>query len=73
LRRSDDAGQVVETRVPTVRAHWDEFYRNIAEHLSQRAPLTVSAEAAREVVRVLEAAVQSYREHSVMEGPWGDR
>ena len=50
------AAQVVEDRVPTVRAHWDEYYRNIAEHLAGRAPLAVTAEQAREVVRVLEAA-----------------
>ena len=38
-----------------------------------RAPLAVTAEQAREVVRVLEAAIQSAREHRVIEGPWGDR
>src|SRR5262249_52825625 len=73
LRRSGDSGQVVESRVPTVRAHWDEYYRNIAEHLGGHAELAVTAEDAREVVRVLEAAARSSREHSVIEGLWGDR
>jgi scyllo-inositol 2-dehydrogenase (NADP+) len=73
LRRSGDSGQVVESRVPTVRAHWDGYYRNIAEHLGGHAELAVTAEDAREVVRVLEAAVRSAREHSVLEGRWGDR
>jgi scyllo-inositol 2-dehydrogenase (NADP+) len=71
LRRSDESGQVVESRVPTVRAHWDEYYRNIAEHVAGRAPLAVTAEQAREVVRVLEAAILSSREHAVIPGPWG--
>ncbi len=34
-------------------------------------PLAVTAEQAREVVRVLEAAVISSRDHAVIEGPWG--
>jgi scyllo-inositol 2-dehydrogenase (NADP+) len=71
LRRSDKDGNVVESRVPTVRAHWDGYYRNIAEHLLGRAPLEVTAEQAREVVRVLESAVRSSREHAVVPGPWG--
>ncbi len=66
-----EGGEVVESRVPTVRAHWDAFYRNIAEHLAGRAPLAVTAEQAREVVRVLEAAGASSREHTLIEGPWG--
>jgi scyllo-inositol 2-dehydrogenase (NADP+) len=70
LRRSGD-GQIVETRVPTIRAHWDAYYRNIAEHLAGSAPLAVTAEQAREVVRVLEAAVVASREHTVIAGHWG--
>jgi scyllo-inositol 2-dehydrogenase (NADP+) len=71
LRRQSADCEVVESRFPTVRGHWDSYYRNIAEHLSGRAPLAVTAEEAREVVRVLEAAVLSARSHRVVEGPWG--
>jgi scyllo-inositol 2-dehydrogenase (NADP+) len=71
LRRAGHSGQVEESRVPTVRAHWDEYYRNVAEHLAGRAPLAVTAEQAREVVRVLEAATRSAREHRLIAGPWG--
>jgi scyllo-inositol 2-dehydrogenase (NADP+) len=71
LRRGGDGGEVVESRVATVRAHWDGYYHNIAEHLGGRAPLAVTAEEAREVVRVLEAASLSSREHRLIEGPWG--
>jgi scyllo-inositol 2-dehydrogenase (NADP+) len=73
LRRSGESGALVESRVVTARAHWDEYYRNIADHLCGRAPLAVTAEEARDVVRVLEAATRSSREHRVIEGPWGGR
>jgi scyllo-inositol 2-dehydrogenase (NADP+) len=64
-------GGVTETLVPTVRGHWDAYYANIAQTLEGRAPLAVTAEQAREVVRVLEAATQSAAEHREIDGPWG--
>jgi scyllo-inositol 2-dehydrogenase (NADP+) len=72
LRRSGDSGESAESRFPTVRAHWDAYYHNIANHLSGNAPLAVTAEQAREVVRVLEAATRSAHEHRVVSGPWGE-
>jgi scyllo-inositol 2-dehydrogenase (NADP+) len=72
LRYADESGAVVEERVATIRAHWDAYYRNIADHLGGRAPLAVSPLEAREVVRVLEAAERSSREHRAIEGQWGD-
>jgi scyllo-inositol 2-dehydrogenase (NADP+) len=71
LYKAGDNGAVVLSRFPTVRGHWDGYYRNIVEHLSAGAPLAVTAEEGREVVRVLEAAVQSLSSHAVVEGPWG--
>jgi scyllo-inositol 2-dehydrogenase (NADP+) len=71
LGRSLGAGEVVESRVPSIRAHWDSYYANIAAHLVHHEPLAVTAEQAREVVRVLEAATRSSREHVLVEGPWG--
>ena len=58
------AGRTLEIRFPTIRGHWDAYYRNIAEHLEGRSPLAVTAEQAREVVRLLEAATRSTREHA---------
>jgi scyllo-inositol 2-dehydrogenase (NADP+) len=72
LRRSSESGEVVERRVPTIQGHWDSYYRNIAEHLHSAVPLAVTAEEACEVVRVLEAANQSIREHRFIEGRWGN-
>jgi scyllo-inositol 2-dehydrogenase (NADP+) len=71
LRRATGDGEVIESRVTTVRGHWDSFYRNIADATGGRAPLAVTAEDGREVVRLLEAAIQSSREHTTIEGPWG--
>jgi scyllo-inositol 2-dehydrogenase (NADP+) len=59
------------TRLETIRGHWDSYYSNIADHLLGRAPLTVSAEDGREVVRVLDAANQSIQAHRTIEGTWG--
>lgn len=71
LRTADPSGEVVETRIPSVRGHWDRYYANIAGHLLHGEPLAVTAEEAREVVRVLEAAVRSVRDHTMVEGTWG--
>jgi len=62
----------VETVIPSVRGHWDGYYANIVEALGGRAPLAVTAEQAREVVRVLEVATRAATEHRVIEGPWGE-
>src|SRR5262249_59402249 len=43
LRRSGEGGQLVESRVSTVRAHWDGYYQNIAEHPAGPAPPAVPA------------------------------
>jgi scyllo-inositol 2-dehydrogenase (NADP+) len=71
LRVASDSGAIVESRIPSLRAHWDRYYSNIANHLLHNEPLAVTAEQAREVVRVLEAAVRSSRDHVFIEGPWG--
>jgi scyllo-inositol 2-dehydrogenase (NADP+) len=57
--------------VETVRGHWDAYYANIASHLLRGAPLAVTAEQGREVVRVLDAAVQSAATHEIVDGAWG--
>jgi scyllo-inositol 2-dehydrogenase (NADP+) len=70
LRTSGTApGQVVESHLPTVHASWDAFYANIADHLLDGVPLAVTAEQAREVVRILAAAVTSSDEHRTISAP----
>jgi scyllo-inositol 2-dehydrogenase (NADP+) len=74
LRRGVDnnGGGAADSLLETVRGSWDAYYANIADHLDGRAPLAVTAEQAREVVRVLDAAVQSAEQHITIEGPWGE-
>ena len=71
LLRTESDGAVIENSVATVRGSWDSFYANIVDHLNGRAPLAVTAEEAREVVRVLDAAILSSAEHATVVGPWG--
>jgi scyllo-inositol 2-dehydrogenase (NADP+) len=67
LRRAEADGSVSERVVPTVRGHWDSYYGNIAQAIHGRQELAVTAEDAREVVRVLDAAVRSAGEHRVID------
>jgi scyllo-inositol 2-dehydrogenase (NADP+) len=62
---------IVQRRVPPVRAHWDGYYANIAAHLKHGEPLAVTAEQGRDVVAILEAAVESSREGRTVGGLWG--
>jgi len=70
--RREVEGAVVEQPFPTIQSHWDGYYANVAAHLNGRAPLAVTAEQGREVVRVLDAAAVSSAEHRSVTGPWGE-
>jgi scyllo-inositol 2-dehydrogenase (NADP+) len=66
-----NASVTVQRRIPPVRAHWDGYYANIAAHLMHGEPLAVTAEQGRDVVAVLDAAVESSREGRAVDGSWG--
>ncbi|HEV8637020.1 MAG TPA: Gfo/Idh/MocA family oxidoreductase [Chloroflexota bacterium] len=53
------AGQPAEVRLESVRGSWTGYYANVSAHLNEGAPLEVTAEQAREVIAVLDAAVRS--------------
>jgi len=53
--------------ISTCRSSWDTYYANIADHLLRQTPLAVTAEQAREVVYLLELALESARTHQVIE------
>src|SRR5262249_40888351 len=72
LRGVGSNRETIETCVTPIRGHWDGYYQNIAERLQGVAPLAVTAEQARDVVRVLEGAVESAREGRIVQGPWGE-
>ncbi len=69
--RTERDGNDVDSPLQILRSSWDAYYENIAAHLNGEAPLAVTAEDGREVVRVLEAAVRSDQQHQTIEGPWG--
>ncbi len=71
LRRGPDSNRLADTSVETVRGSWDAYYGNVAEHLLHGRDLAVTAEQARDVVRVLDAALRSIETGAPVEGPWG--
>jgi len=52
-------GRREERSVPTAKSRWDAYYYNVADHLLSGEPLAVTAESARRVIAVLEAATRS--------------
>lgn len=64
-------GTTVKEEIAGVQGSWDSYYTNIADHLLAGAPLSVTAEQAREVVRVLAAASGSAENGESVAGPWG--
>lgn len=64
-------GLQTELRLVTLRGNWKAYYANIAEALLDGAPLAVTAEEARRVVGVLEAAQRSCATGEVVRFPDG--
>ena len=71
LRGAATEGDSDELIVETQKGSWDSYYANVAQHLAGHEPLAVTAEQARDVVRVLDAAGRSATEHVTVQGPWG--
>lgn len=67
-----EPGQVIESRIETTRSSWDAYYANIADHLLDGAPLAVTAEQARIVVRILAAATLSSEQRRMIAAPTPD-
>lgn len=55
-------GQPAELVLDSVKGSWTGYYENVSDHLNDGSPLAVTAEQAREVVRILDAAVRSASE-----------
>ena len=53
------AGLPAEIVIASARGSWTGYYANVSAHLNEGAPLAVTAEQAREVIRILDAAVRS--------------
>jgi scyllo-inositol 2-dehydrogenase (NADP+) len=59
--RTTALGVTGETVVETVRGDWTGYYRNIADHLVEGAPLAVTAEQVRRQIAVFDATLESIR------------
>ncbi|HEY3083418.1 MAG TPA: Gfo/Idh/MocA family oxidoreductase [Chloroflexota bacterium] len=60
------AGQPAEITLESVRGSWTGYYANLSAHLNEGTPLEVTAGQAREVIAILDAAVRSSRDGSVV-------
>ncbi len=56
-----------EIKVPFGKDTWQDFYKNVSEHLNSGRELVVKAEEARRVVAVMETAERSWKNGSTME------
>jgi scyllo-inositol 2-dehydrogenase (NADP+) len=52
----------VEKQVPTVNGNYLEYYRNIYSSIRDNAPLAVTAEEAKDVIRLIEACYESHQQ-----------
>jgi predicted dehydrogenase len=55
----DAEGLAAEAEVRYKPSDWDAYYRNVADHLLNGAPLEITPESARRVIAVMEAAEKS--------------
>jgi len=55
-------GQDVITQVESERGNYPAFYQNVYDAITRRQPLAIRPEEAREVIRIIELAEQSWRE-----------
>lgn len=61
------AGLPAELVVDSTKGSWAGYYANVSAHLNEGAPLAVTADQAREVIRVLDAAMRSAASGEVVE------
>jgi predicted dehydrogenase len=63
---SEYQGERLQGTYPTLPGDYTAFYSNIYDAIRHQAPLAVTGEQARDVVRVIEAAYQSSKEAAVI-------
>ncbi len=56
---TDKDGKDIKERIPTMKGDYSGYYDSIFESIRNGAPLAVTAESARDVIRVIEAAYES--------------
>jgi scyllo-inositol 2-dehydrogenase (NADP+) len=66
LLHTEKNGKLVREHIPSLQGNYLDYYEGIYQSLRNNAPLPVTAEDGLKVVRIIEAAIESNREHSVM-------
>jgi scyllo-inositol 2-dehydrogenase (NADP+) len=66
LLNTEVGGVHVRGKVETLRGDYPGYYRNVFEAINGTAPLEVTAEQARDCIRVIELAIESSRTGAVM-------
>ncbi len=63
---TDKDGNDIKERIPTMKGDYSGYYDSIYESIRNSAPPAVSAESARDVIRVIEAAYESAENQKVV-------
>lgn len=63
-------GMMAETQVKYKPTDWSNYYKNLAKHLLEGAPLEVTPESARRVIAVIEAAEKSSKSGQPVKVPF---
>lgn len=59
----------IEASVPTLAGRYQTFYERMVEAIDSGSPLPVSAERARDTIRIIEYAIQSHKEKQTVRIP----
>ena len=67
LLHTEQNGKIIREQVPTLNGNYMDYYEGIYNAIRNGEPVPVSAADGMNVIRVIEAAVQSSREKRVVE------
>jgi predicted dehydrogenase len=61
LLHTNENGEIIKTTVPTKQGNFGKYYENLYSSIRDGAPLQETATDGLNVIRVIEAAVESYK------------
>lgn len=67
LLHTEKDGKVIREKVPTERGNYADYYEALYEAIRNNAPVPVSGEDGKRVIRIIEAAYQSNQQKRVIE------
>jgi len=66
LLHTEKNGNIIREQVPSLQGNYLDYYEGIYQCLRHNAPAPVTAEDGLKVVKIIEAAIESSREHKVI-------